>query len=178
MFLHHGKLIVTSNSKIRSSQTKNRVVSNVGKLLNDKPGSSHLLGPVINRTISPELFIIVVGDGVSSNLVAQPVDVLNSRVVAVLVRHKESSLDGAAVGIPPLPPEDIIVQINIVLVDGIVKGDGDHLGNSVALEAAGTQAAGNLGTILGAEAVGQLADILVTCGGTVRVLVNIYKIRS
>jgi len=49
LFFHHGELVVATDTEVRSTKTHNRVVGDVGKLVNDEPGSSHLLGPVVNR---------------------------------------------------------------------------------------------------------------------------------
>ena len=104
------------------------------------------------------------------------VHVLDSRVVGVLVRDKVGGLDVAAVGVLPLPVEDLIVQVNVVVVDGIVKGDGDHLGHVLAVGTTGADLAevsGHLGAILRAEAVGQLADGGVTGRGPVGIGLNV-----
>lgn len=77
LFLHHGELIVAANSEVRSPKTDNRVISDVGKLVNDKSRSSHLLGPVIHGCLSPEKFIIVVSDGVSGDFMTHEVHFLN-----------------------------------------------------------------------------------------------------
>ena len=100
------------------------------------------------------------------------VHVLDCGVVGVLVGHKEGSLDVTPVGICP-STEDFIIEVNVVVVDGIIKGDGDHLGHSVTVVIVRTEVTGNFRAVLRAEAVRKLADILVTRGCTVGVVVNI-----
>lgn len=61
------------------------------------------------------------------DLVSFPVSFLNSGIVSVLVRYEEGGLDVAAIGVLPLSVEDLFVELDIVVVDGIIEGDGDHL---------------------------------------------------
>ena len=56
-----------------------------------------------------------------------PVQLLHRRVVGVLVAHEEGALDLTAVGVESLLLEDVLVDPDVVLVDGAVEGDGDHL---------------------------------------------------
>ena len=112
------------------------------------------------------------------NLMAKAVHILNGRVVAVLVRHKEGGLDVTAVGVLALLVEDLLVQINVVVVDGIVEGDGDHLGNVLAVRAGGSdsaKAAGYLGAVLRAETVRKFANVGITSRSTVGIGVNIWR---
>ena len=51
------------------------------------------------------------------------------------MRNKETGFDVAAVGIFPLLVEDFTVEVNVVIVDGIVEGDGDHLRHVLAVGA-------------------------------------------
>ena len=83
------------------------------------------------------------------------------------MRDKVGGLDVAAVGVLPLPVEDLIVQVNVVIVDGVIKSDGDHLGNLVRVDASG-----HPGAVGRAEAVGQLALAEVAVGGPVGVEVD------
>lgn len=57
------------------------------------------------------------------------VQLLDRGVVRVLVRHEERASDLAAVGVLPLAVEDLVVEVDVVHVDGAVEGDGDHLGH-------------------------------------------------
>ena len=63
-----------------------------------------------------------------TNLVPSPVQVLNSRVVGVLVGSEESSSNLTSIRIGPLTVEYILVQVDVIYVNGPVEGDGDHLG--------------------------------------------------
>ena len=55
---------------------------------------------------------------------------LDCRVVCVLVRHEESPPCRAAVGVEPLFVEQFIVQQDVVDVDGPVEGECHHLGDA------------------------------------------------
>ena len=106
----------------------------------------------------------------------QRMHVLNSRVVGVLVGNKERGLDVASIGILALPVEDLIVQINVVVVDGIVKGNHDHLRNIGTVRPCWshvTELAWDLRAIFRTEAIWQLADGGVTRWGAVGISVNI-----
>ena len=176
LLFHHGELVVATDPEVRGAKANNRIVGDVGKLVDDQTAAGHLLGPLVNAGIGPEELVRVVGDGVSSDLVTQAVHVLNSRVVAVLVRDKEGGLDVATVGVLALLVEDLLVQVNVVVVDGVVKGDGDHLGNVLAVRAGGSngaKASGDLGSILGTEAVRKFTDVGVTSWGSVGVSVDL-----
>lgn len=106
---------------------------------------------------------------------AKVVHVLDGGVVAVLVRHEEGGLDVAAVGVLSLLVEDLLVKVDVVVVDGIVEGDGDHLGNVVAVGSGWSNSAkttGNLSSVLRAETIGQFADVGVTSRGPVGIGVD------
>lgn len=51
LLLHHGELIIATNSQVRSPHSNYTVISQVGVLLSDDPHSSHLLGPVVNGSV-------------------------------------------------------------------------------------------------------------------------------
>lgn len=65
------------------------------------------------------------------------VHLLNGRIVGVLVRNEEGALDGATVRVVSTFLEDFIVNVNVVVIDGIIKGNHDHLGNLCRLQFAG-----------------------------------------
>uniref|UniRef100_A0A224Y3V7 Putative secreted protein n=1 Tax=Panstrongylus lignarius TaxID=156445 RepID=A0A224Y3V7_9HEMI len=44
---HHFKLFITANSKIWSSYTNYRTISNICKSFNDQPATGHLCQPII-----------------------------------------------------------------------------------------------------------------------------------
>ena len=97
------------------------------------------------------------------------------------MRHKEGGLDITPVRVLPLSIEYLIVQINVVVVDGIIKCDSNHLGHILAVGTSGANSAepsGNLGSILGTETVGQFADGGVTDWSTVGISLDICKGQS
>lgn len=104
------------------------------------------------------------------DLVSLSVNFLHGRVVGVFMTHKESSLDVTPVGVLPLAVEHLFVEFDVVVVDGVIKGDSDHLGHVLV-----GQVAGDGGAVLRAEAVGQHTDGRVTGRCTVRVIVVICK---
>jgi len=89
------------------------------------------------------------------------------------VGHKEGGFDVTAIGISPLSVEDLVVKVNVVVVDGIVEGNCDHLWDSVTSIVARAKVSRNLRTIFGAETVRQLADVLVAEWSPVRIVFNI-----
>lgn len=110
--------------------------------------------------------MIYARDGVDGDLVALAMHLLHGRVVGVLVRHEKGGLDVAAVGVLAAPVEQLLVQLDVVVVNGVVEGDGDHLRHF-----GGGKVPGDRGSILRAEAVGQHAHGRVTWRRTVRVVV-------
>merc|ERR1712223_2152243 len=114
-------------------------------------------------------------DRVGSNLVTHPVHVLNCRVVCVLVGDEEGGLNVTSIGVPP-SSEDLIIEVDVVVVDGVVKSDRDHLWDPLAVIVIWAEVAWHLGAILRAEAVRQLANLLVTGRRTVGIVVNIAGI--
>lgn len=164
---HHFKLLVSTNTEERSSDTNNRSVSDVGESLNNETISSHLSQPVIISSFSPVFRVITVGDREDSNLMTATVKLLHSRVVRILVRNIEGSLQATAIGVLPFAIEDLLEEVNVVGVNGTVEGDGDHLRNL-----SGVNVSGNPGTIRGAETIRELTLAEVTVGGPVGVLVD------
>lgn len=106
----------------------------------------------------------------NGNLVTFPVHLLNGRVVGVFVGHEEGGLDVAAVGVLAVTVEDFFVQLDVVVVDGVIEGDGDHLRHIF-----GGQVARNGGSIFRTEAVWKDADRWVAGWRSVGVVVNIWK---
>lgn len=102
----------------------------------------------------------------NGDFVSFPVRLLNGGVVGVLVRDKERRLDVAAVGVLPLAAEDLLVQFDVVVVDGVVEGDGDHLGHVF-----GRQVSGYRRAVFGAETVGQHAHVGIAGRGAVGIVV-------
>jgi hypothetical protein len=89
------------------------------------------------------------------------------------VGDEEGGLNVASIGVSPLSVEDLVVKVNVVVVDGIIEGNCDHLWDSVTSIVARAKVSRNLRTIFGAEAVGQLADVLVAEWSPVRIVFNI-----
>jgi len=81
--------------------------------------------------------------------VAFPVGFLHRRVIGVLVRHEERGFDVTPVGISAFAIEYFLVQFDVVVVDGIVKCDRNHLRDFF-----GRQVVWYSGAVFGAEAVG------------------------
>ena len=95
-------------------------------------------------------------DGVSRHLVTLAVHLLDGRVVGILMRDEEGSLDHTSVGVVAAFFEDFIVEIDVVVVDGVVESDGNHLRNCVWLELSR-----DLSSVNRAEAVGKNALRLI-----------------
>lgn len=161
LLLHHGKLSVSAYAKVRSTKSDHRVVGDVCELVNDKPGAGHLLGPLLHAGLRPEGFVVFMSNGVSCDLVSEPVRLLDCRVVAVFVGNKEGCFDIAVVGILSASVEDLLVQVDVVVVDGVVESDRDHLRNVVAFLVVRTEISRNTSSVFGAEAVRQFADGVV-----------------
>jgi len=81
--------------------------------------------------------------------VAFPVSFLHSRIVGVLMRHEKCGFDITAIGVPAFAIKYLLVQFVVVVVDGIVKGDRNHLRDFL-----GRQVVWYSGAVFGAEAVG------------------------
>ena len=162
---HHLKLLVATNSEEGSSDSSNGAVSDVGESLDDQPGPGHLSQPVIVASLGPVVGVILVSHGEDSNLVTPPVQLLDCGIVGVSVRNIECSLDGATIRVDRLSAEDLLVQVNVVRVDGAIEGDGDHLRNLVSI-----YISRNPGSIRRAETVRKLTHTGVAVSCSVRIL--------
>lgn len=164
---HHLELLVATHTKVRSTHANDGAIGDVGKTLGNQTGAGHLGQPVIVAATGPVVGIILVCQREHRDLMATTMQILDSRVIRVLVRYKEGTLDGATVGILTLAIEYILVQINVVHIDGTVERNGDHLWHLLGLNATGNPCA-----ISGAEAVGQstLCGIALWC--TVGILID------
>lgn len=100
------------------------------------------------------------------DLVSFPVRFLHRGIVGVLVRDEERGFDVATVGILALAVEYFLVQFNVVVVDGVVECDRDHL-----RDVFGWQVVGYTGTVFGAETVGQHANGRVAGWRAIRIVV-------
>ena len=90
------------------------------------------------------------------------------------MRNIKCSLDITTIGILPLLIEDLGVEVDVVVVDGAVEGDGDHLRHSVTRTLSWTQTSGYTSPVLGAETVWQDTNIQVTGRSSVRVSVLVW----
>ena len=106
-------------------------------------------------------------DGMGSDFVTFAMQLLHGRIVGVLVWDEEGGLNRTPVGIVATFLEQTTVDVNVVVVDGIVEWDHHHLRNIGRL-----QLARNLSAVRRTEAVGQHTLTLVARRGTVRVLVD------
>lgn len=108
-------------------------------------------------------------DWVNSDLVSFSVGFRNSRVVGVFVGNEVSRPDIATVGVFTFSVEDFFVEFDVVVVDSIIEGDGDHLGH-----VSGGQVAGDDGTVFGTEAVGQHTLGGIAGRSPVGIVVDVY----
>ena len=128
----HVEHLVPSNSQEGSSHTLD-----IGRVDPSKPDQQlclahHLVGPLLLVEVGAE----GVGDCVGGNLVAVGVQVLHLGVVRPLVGHVEGGLDGAAIGVEP-PSKEILVELLVQVVDSIVEGKKNELGDLVSSVAPG-----------------------------------------
>lgn len=103
-----------------------------------------------------------------SDFMALSVHLLHGGVVGVLVGDEEGGLDVTAIGVLSFAIEDLFVKSDIVVVDCVIEGDGDHLRNVFR-----RQIARDGGAILRAETVGQCTHRRVAGWGSVRIVVHI-----
>ena len=128
----HVEHLVPPNGEERSSHALD-----VGGVHTSKPHQQlclthHLIRPLLLVEVCPK----GVSDCVGSNLVTIGVEVLHLGIVRPLVGHIEGGLDGASVGVEP-PPKEILVELLVQIVDGIVEGQEDELGDLVSSVAPG-----------------------------------------
>ena len=114
LICHHFKLLVASYSQVWGTDSNDGTIGDVSKPLNDQPSSGHLSQPVIICSFSPVFRIILVGNREDSNFVTPSVQFLNSRVITVLVRHIEGSLQTASIGVDPITVKDLLEDSNVV----------------------------------------------------------------
>lgn len=107
-------------------------------------------------------------DGVDGDFVALPVHLLDRGVVGVFVRHEERGLNVTAVRILALAVENLLIETDIVVVDGVVEGYRDHLRHVFGREVAGYRR-----TVLRAEAVRQDAHGWVAGWSSVRIIIHV-----
>lgn len=105
-----------------------------------------------------------------SNLVSLTMSLMHGWIVGIFVRDKVGRFDVAAVRIFPFAVEDLCIEVDIVVVDGVIEGDSDHLWHVTS-----GQVSGDHGAVLRAETVRQNALRGVAVWGSVRVIVDIYN---
>lgn len=171
LLFHHGELVVAADTQVRGAHTDDRIVGDVGELVDDQTSAGHLLGPVVHRGRGPERLVIVVSDGMGGDLVTFAVDLLDTGVVGVFVRDEEGGLNVAAVGVFAHAVEHVPVQFDVVVVDGVVERHHDHLGHLFRIEFAW-----NFRASFGAEAIGQQADGWIASRGSVRIVAQIARV--
>lgn len=95
---------------------------------------------------------------------------LHGGVIGVFMGNKERGFNVATVGVFAFPVEYFFVQLDVVVVDGVVEGDGDHLGHILC-----GKVARNCGTILGTETIGKDTHRGVTWWRPVRIVIDVWK---
>jgi len=99
-------------------------------------------------------------------IIPQLLDIL---IVGKRMGDIERALDGAAIRIPPvLCEQNLGEELPIIVVDGIVEGQQDHLRNTL-----GRNTTRYLGAILGAETLRQLALPGITSTRRIRIMLHI-----
>ena len=88
---HHVELLVAADAQVRSADSDDGAVGDVGEPLDDQPVAGHLGQPVVISAVRPVLGAVLAGDGEGGDFVAAAVKVLHCRVVGVLVRDEEGS---------------------------------------------------------------------------------------
>jgi len=112
-------------------------------------------------------------DRVNGDFVALPVHLLDRGIVGILVRYEEGGLDVAAIRVFAFTVEDLLVQANVVIVDGIVESYRDHLGYVLGWEIARYR-----GTVLRAETVRQNAYGGVAGWCPIGIIVHIWNVEK
>jgi hypothetical protein len=85
-----------------------------------------------------------------SNLVSLSVRFLHGGIIGIFVRDEEGGLDVTTVGIFAISVEDVLIQLHVIVVDGVIERDGDHLRDVLCWKISRDRSA-----ILGAETVRQ-----------------------
>ena len=106
--------------------------------------------------------------GMNGDFVTFPMHLLDGRVIGIFMRNEESCLDVAPVGILTFTIEYIFVQFDVVVVDGVVESDGDHLGYVF-----GRQVVRRARTVFRAETVWQRALRQVARRRAVRIVLRV-----
>jgi len=95
------------------------------------------------------------------------------------VGNEETGLNVTAIRIDSLLVKDLPVEVNVVVVDGVIEGDGDHLGDVLAVGSSGSNLAEvsrDLSTVLGTETVREFANGGITWRCSIRIGIDIAGI--
>lgn len=167
--LHHDHLRVPAHAQEGHAHAAQVVERDAGELVDDVGHAGELVEPVLHGGVEgPPQLGLLVRDRVDGDLVAVVPQLLHVAVVGVLVRQEEGALDGTAVRVRAVRGEDFRVDLPVLVVDGVVQRDDDHLRRLVHLDVAGDSRA-----VGAAEAVGQRAVGQVTPLGRVRVVLRV-----
>lgn len=104
----------------------------------------------------------------NSNFMSFTVCFLNGRIVTVFVWDKECRFDITTIWIFSLSIKDIFVQLNVVVVNGIIKGNCNHHGNIF-----GGQIPRNCSSIFGTEAIRQDTNCGITWGSAIWIVIDV-----
>ena len=128
----HVEHLVATDSQERSSHALDISGVHPSKPDQQLRLAHHLVRPLLLVEVRPK----GVSDCVGSNLVTIGIEVLHLGVVCPLVGHVEGGLHRAPIGVEP-PPEEVLVELLVQIVDSIVEGKEDELGDLVSSEAPG-----------------------------------------
>lgn len=173
LICHHLELLVATHTQVGSTHANDGAISDVGETFDNQTGASHLGEPVVVAAAAPVVGVILVRQREHRDLMAATMQILDSGVVGILVGDEEGTLDGATVGVLALAVKDILVQVNVVNIDGTVERDRDHLWHLL-----GFNAAGNASTISRAEAIGQGTLCGIALWSTVGILIDSCRERA
>ena len=59
LLFDHGELVVAADAQVRGAHTHDRVVGDVGELVDDETRAGHFLGPVVHRSVRPESLVLL-----------------------------------------------------------------------------------------------------------------------
>lgn len=107
--------------------------------------------------------------GVHSNFVSIIPKLLHVLIVGIRMRYIERAANGASIGIASVRRKQHLGEkLPVVVIDGVVKGQQNHLWYIVCHEITR-----DLSAILGAEAMGQLTFAWITYSGCIRIVLYI-----
>lgn len=107
-------------------------------------------------------------DGVNGDLVTLAMGLLDCGVIAVLVGHEERSLDVAAIRILAFAIEHLLVQLDVVVVDGVVECDRDHL-----RDVSRWKVSGDCGSVFRAETIRENAYSWIAWRSAIWIVIDV-----